>query len=227
MMRLINELPSWKGWWWGWGYSREVDGGGGWFIICLGLVCALLFLLVRDTSSLSLALPNLFEIDTDGATCKRVSLWGATIFLISSPEPPYESIKASPSLSEGACAGCWRFWLPIEHTPLKVNLGFPKLVQIPKEIQDMVAIALSQWNWGSLILQVLPKSVPIPSLLRLIAANCPWSLLVIRWRAWSFSQILATWRHAAAEWRRSRALFGFCKSTKGKGKGEVKAGWNE
>ena len=208
MMRLINELPSWKGWW----YSREVDGGG-WFIICLG---ALLFLLVRDTSCLSLALPNLFEIETDGGSCKRVSLRGATIFLISSSEPPYESIKASPSLSKGACAGCWRFWLPIEHTPLKVNLGLPKLVQIPKEIQDMVAIALREWNWGSLILQVLPKSVPIPSLLRLIAAKCPC------WGAWSFSQILATWRRHAGgggEWWRWRGLFGFCK---GKGKGEVK-----
>ena len=181
--------------------SREVHGGG-WFIVSLAWIWGLLFLLVRDTSCLGLALPNLFEIHPDGATCKRVSLWGPTIFLISSPEPPYESIKAPPSLSKGACARCWRFWLPIEHAPLKVNLGLPKLVQIPKKIQHMVAIALWEWNWGPLILQVLTKSVPIPSLLRLIAAKCPWTLLVVFcWRAWSFSQIFATWRrHCGAEW---------------------------
>lgn len=132
----------------GWIESREVHSIRRWsglIISSHSLICSssgLLLLLVRNPSSLSLTLPHLSKVHPYGATSKRVSLRGTTIFLISSPQPSNESIKATPRLPERARARRWRLRLAIEHATLEMNLSLPKLVKIAKEIQHMVAIAL-------------------------------------------------------------------------------------
>lgn len=150
------------------------------FIISLALSGGLLFLLIWYPPCLSLTLPHLSEINPDCTASERICLWRASVLFVSSSEPPNEGIEAAPGLPKRAGARCRWLRLSKKHTPLKVNFCFPKLVKIPKKLQDMVGVALGEWNWGPLILQVLPEGVPVPSLLRLIAAWCGWLLMGVR-----------------------------------------------
>lgn len=52
-----------------------------------------------------------------------------------------------------------------------VNLGFPKLVEVPEELKDMSTTASGEGKWGSVVAKVLPKSVPVSSFLVLIATR--------------------------------------------------------
>ena len=150
------------------------------FFIPLALTSVLLFLLVRNSPCLSLALPHLPEINPDSTTREWIRLRQATIFLIGRPEPPYESIKAPPGLPKWTSTRRRGFRLPIKHATLQMNLGLSKLIQVTKKVQNMVAIALRKWNRWSLVLQILSKCTPVPSFLRLIAAKCCcWALLLL------------------------------------------------
>lgn len=60
-----------------------------------------------------------------------------------------------------------------------MNLSLPELVQVAKEIEDMVTVALRERDWGCLVLQVLAKSVPVSAFLRLISAKRLRCLLLI------------------------------------------------
>lgn len=87
------------------------------------------------------------------------------MLLIGSAKPAYEGIEATPCLPERAGTGCRRGGLAKEDATVQVDLGFPKLIEVPKEIQHMVEVALREWNWGTLIPQVLSKGVPVSPLL--------------------------------------------------------------
>lgn len=175
------------------------------FIFFSTLVSLLLLLLIRDPPCFSLKLPHLPKINADCTGSKGIHLWWASILFISSSEPPYESIKAAPSLSKRAGARCRRLRLSIKHTPLKVNFGLSELVKVSKKVQHMVAIALGERDWGSLILQVLAKGVPVPSFLWLITAWCCWLLvLMIAGRAWrSLCKIFPAGHRGDDQWDRT------------------------
>ena len=94
----------------------------------------LLLLLIGDPSSLSLALPDLPQINPDSAPGEGVGLGGAPVLLIGGPEAADEGVEAAPGLAERAGAGGRRVRLPVKHAPRQVNLGLPKLVQVPEEL---------------------------------------------------------------------------------------------
>lgn len=56
-----------------------------------------------------------------------------------------------------------------EGTKLRVNLGFPELVEVAQELENMSTTAAREGKWGPMVSEVLTKSVPISSLLVLIA----------------------------------------------------------
>lgn len=170
----------------------------------------LLLLLIRNPSSLGLTLPDLPQVNPDCTTSKRVGLRGPTVLLISSSQPPYQSIQASPGLPERARARRRRLGLAVKHAALEMDFGLPELVEVPEELEDMAVIALGERHWGPLVLQVLPKSVPVPPLLRLVPAGRRrlLQLLVMeiggtrtqipRWRSFSSYEFLASFeRHRA------------------------------
>ena len=131
----------------------------------------LLLLLVGNPPSLGLALPDLPQVDPDGAAGERVGLGEAPVLLVGGPEAADEGVEAPPGLAEGARARRGGLGLPVEHAALQMHLGLAELVQIPQELQHVVAVALRQRHRWPLVLQVLPERVPVPPLLRLVPAR--------------------------------------------------------
>lgn len=177
--------------------------GWTWSITALPLCWSgLLLLLVWNSSCLGLALPHLPKVHPNCTASKRVRLRRPAILLIGSPEPPNQRIQAAPSLAEGACARCRWLGLPVEHTPLQVDLGLPKLIEVPEELKDMVAIALRERYRWPLVPQIMAERVPIPPLLGLISARCCW-LLVARRSGWpQLGYLLSsfTWHLSGRRW---------------------------
>lgn len=93
------------------------------------------------------------------------------MLLIGCPKTSDEGVEASPGLPERAGARRRRSGLAEEDATVQVNLGFPKLVEVTEEVQDVVEVALRECNWGALVLQVLPEGVPVSPLLRLVTAQ--------------------------------------------------------
>ena len=60
--------------------------------------------------------------------------------------------------------------MAIERADWGVDFGFAKLVKVAKEFQDVSSTAPGEGKWGPMILQVLPKGVPVTALLVLVAA---------------------------------------------------------
>ena len=88
----------------------------------------LLLLLVRNTSSLSLTLPNLPQINPYCSTSERVCFRRTTVLLVSRSQPSDQSVETSPSLSERARARSWWLRLAVEHTAKHVHLCLTELV---------------------------------------------------------------------------------------------------
>lgn len=61
--------------------------------------------------------------------------------------------------------------MPEEGTKLRVNLGFPELVEVPQELQHVRAAAPCKREWGPVVAEVLPERVPVAALLVLVAAQ--------------------------------------------------------
>lgn len=143
-----------------------------WLFVYFGTCGRLLFLLlVWNSSCLSLTLLHFPKVYPYCPTCKRVAFRRSTVLLVSCAKPSDEGIKATPSLSERTSTRRRRFGLTVKDATLQMNLSLPELIKITKKLKDMTAIALWEWNWRPLILQVLTKSVPISSLLRLISTR--------------------------------------------------------
>ena len=102
----------------------------------------LLLLLVRNTSSFGLAVLDFTEVDADGAVAERVRLGGAAVLLVGSAKSADEGIEATPRLAQWASAGCGRVGLPEEHAAVEMDLRLPELVEVPEELQHVVAAAL-------------------------------------------------------------------------------------
>jgi len=57
-----------------------------------------------------------------------------------------------------------------EGTKVCVNLGFPELVEVSEELKNMGTTAAREGKWGPVVSEVLPESVPVSTLLVLVAA---------------------------------------------------------
>lgn len=57
-----------------------------------------------------------------------------------------------------------------EGTILSVDFGFPELIEVLEEFQDVGSAAAGESQGGTMVPQVLPKRVPVTPLLRLVTA---------------------------------------------------------
>lgn len=130
-----------------------------------------LLLLVRNPSRFSLTLLHFPQINPYRTASERVRLGRPPVLLVGCPEPPDQRIEAAPCLPQRARARGRRLRLTIKDAPLQVDFSLPKLIQVPHEIQHMVAVALAQRHRRPLVAQELPERVPISPLLRLVAAG--------------------------------------------------------
>lgn len=64
------------------------------------------------------------------------------MLFICGSKPSDERVKAPPSLPERAGAGRRRVRLAEEDAAVQVDLGLPELVEVPKEVQHVVEVAL-------------------------------------------------------------------------------------
>lgn len=53
-----------------------------------------------------------------------------------------------------------------------MHFGLAELIQVPQELQDVISAAAREGERRSVILEVLSERVPVPPLLRLVAARC-------------------------------------------------------
>ena len=131
-----------------------------------------LLLLVADPAGFGLGLADLAEVEADGARAEGVGLGGAAAeLLVGGPEAADEGVQAAPRLAERAGAGARRVWVPIEWAALRVHLRLPELVQVAQELQHVRAAAPRQRERRTVVPQVLPERVPIPTLLRFVTAR--------------------------------------------------------
>ena len=93
------------------------------------------------------------------------------MFLEGGSEASDESIEASPSLTERAGAWSWRVRVTEERAKWSVDFGFPKLVKVAKEFQDVCPTATREGERRAMVAKVLAKSVPVAALLIFIAAE--------------------------------------------------------
>ncbi|KAF7833920.1 hypothetical protein G2W53_008779 [Senna tora] len=115
----------------------------------------LLVLLIRNASSLSLAVSDLTEIEPDGARGEGVGVRGATVLLVGGSEAADEGIEAPPGLTEGAGARGRRVRVTVEHAGLNMNLSLTELVQIAEEVKHMIAVTVGKTHGWSLVLQLM------------------------------------------------------------------------
>lgn len=128
------------------------------------------FLLIANPSGFGLKVPDLSQVKPDGPGAKRVSFWSTTMLFISCPESTYKGIKAAPSLAERAGARGWRVWDTKIRAGLVMNLGLPKLIQIPEELKYVGPTTHGEREWWPVVPQVLAEGVPVPPLLVLVPA---------------------------------------------------------
>lgn len=93
------------------------------------------------------------------------------MFLEGGSEASDEGIEASPSLAERARAWSWRVRVTKERAKWGVDFGFPELVKVPKEFQDVGAAAAGEGERRAVVAEVLPESVPVTAFLVLVAAE--------------------------------------------------------
>ena len=93
------------------------------------------------------------------------------MFLKGGSKTSYESVKASPSLAERARAWGRRVRMTKERAKLSVDFGFPKLIKVAEEFQDMGPAATGEGKRWTVVAEVLAKSVPVTTLLVLISAE--------------------------------------------------------
>lgn len=96
------------------------------------------------------------------------------MFLKGGSEASDESIEASPSLAERAGAWSWRVRMTKERAKLSVDFGFPELVKVAEEFQDVGPAAAGERERGAVVAEVLAKSIPVTALLVFIAAKSGW-----------------------------------------------------
>ena len=93
------------------------------------------------------------------------------MFLKGGSEASDESIKASPSLAERTGAWSWGVRVTKERAKWSVNFGFPELVKVAEEFQDVGPAAAREGERRAVVAEVLAKSVPVAALLVFIAAE--------------------------------------------------------
>lgn len=153
-------------------YLHRGDGGGGWSGGGGGRRRPLsLLLLVGDAAGLGLHVADLPEVEADGAGAEGVGLRLPAVLLEGCPEAADEGVEAAPGLPERARAGRRRVGVAEEGAHRRVHLGLPELVEVPEELQHVGAAAPGESERRPVVLQVLAEGVPIPPLLRLVAAR--------------------------------------------------------
>lgn len=139
----------------------------------------LLLFLIWDPSSLCLTLLHLTKVHANSSAAKGVGLRRPSVLFVGRPKPSDERIKTPPCLSQRTGAWRRRIGLPKEDATVEVNLRFSELVQITKELEDVVEVTLGKRNWRCLVLEVLSKGVPVSALLRFVAAERGGDLLLM------------------------------------------------
>ena len=99
----------------------------------------LLLLLVRDAACFGLQVSDLAEVEPNESGAERVGLGLAAVFLERGAEATDESIKATPSLAEGAVA---RAGDPEQVTLSRVDPRLAELVEVPEEPDNKLPSAL-------------------------------------------------------------------------------------
>lgn len=87
------------------------------------------------------------------------------MLLVGGTQATDERVEAPPGLAERARAGSGGVGLSEEHAAVEVDLSLPELVEVAEEVEHVVAVALRERHRRGLVLQVLPKRVPVPLLL--------------------------------------------------------------
>ncbi|PPD79478.1 hypothetical protein GOBAR_DD23592 [Gossypium barbadense] len=102
---------------------------------------------------------------------ERVCFGFAAVFFEGGSEASDEGIEASPSLAERARAWGRGIRVAEERAKLSVDFGFPKLVEVAEELQDVCAAAAGQGERRAVVAEVLPERVPVTALLVFVATE--------------------------------------------------------
>jgi hypothetical protein len=128
-------------------------------------------LLVGNAARLGLAVADLAEVEAHGARAEGVGLGPAPVLLEGGAQAADERVEAAPSLAQRARARRGRRRVAEEGAPRRVDLGLAELVEVAQELQHVRAAAPRQLQRRPVVAQVLPERVPVPPLLRLVAAR--------------------------------------------------------
>jgi hypothetical protein len=128
-------------------------------------------LLVGDAARLGLAVADLAEVEAHGAGAEGVGLGPAPVLLEGGAQAADERVKAAPGLPQWARARRGRRRVAEEGAPRRVDLGLAELVEVAQELEHVRAAAPRQLQRRPVVAQVLPERVPVPPLLRLVAAR--------------------------------------------------------